>query len=265
MCPFLLDCLEKKNLSVWLSRTLFPANPHIYYTEFTRFFSCDFIALAITHACVILLLLDEEEINNVFVDILYWSNNTMWNSKKKRKNTHAMRPGTEGVVYPFCNCCTCHAVVLCREAKMQVRSGWGNFRQNHVGSVWVKSVNVNKKFLNFLQQQVNHQQVQQNLRYEPAHKQWIIALRTKLRPYLHLHVECPKTHITTNFSTESTTLTGSPAGTGVGLNVLLSVIVSWRSNHTANKEWNHQYSLYKHTEILKNDIELEAKQIPRIS
>ena len=83
-----------------------------------------------------------------------------------------MRPGTdEGVVYPFCNCCSCHAVVLCREAKMQVRSGWGNYRQYiYVGSVWVKSVNVNKKFFNFLQQQVYHQQVQQNLLYEPAYK-----------------------------------------------------------------------------------------------
>ena len=58
-----------------------------------------------------------------------------------------MRPGAdEGVVYPFCNCCSCHAVVLCREAKMQVRSGWGNFRQNQAGSVWVESVNVNKIF-----------------------------------------------------------------------------------------------------------------------
>ena len=82
-----------------------------------------------------------------------------------------MRPGTEGVVYPYCNCCICHAVVLCCEAKMQVTSGLGNFRQNQVWSVWVASVNVNKKFLDLLQRQVNHQQVEQNLGYNPAHNQ----------------------------------------------------------------------------------------------
>ena len=57
--------------------------------------------------------------------LTYYTDPTMpWEIQRKNaKTTHDMRPGTEGVVYPFCNCCTCHAVVLCCEAKVQVRSG----------------------------------------------------------------------------------------------------------------------------------------------
>ena len=81
---------------------------------------------------------------------------------------------------------SCSSAVLWGKKAGQIQ--WGNFRQNQGGSVRVESVNVKR-----------------NLGYKPAHKQWISALRTKLRPYLHL--ECPKTLITTIFSTKSTTLT----------------------------------------------------------
>ena len=65
------------------------------------------------------------------------------------------------------------ALVLCREAKIQVGSGSGNFKQNRVGSVRVESGILNKKFWNFSYRhhlmQIN-QQIERSLGQKPAHK-----------------------------------------------------------------------------------------------
>ena len=147
-----------------------------FITQNAAFF-CDFIALAITHALCNLIIAWWGGNQQCFCCHIILVKQCHVKFKEKRK----ILACHEAWHQRWCSLSVLQLLQLsCSSvAKMQVRSRWGNFRKNQAGSVRVESVNVNKKFLNFLQRQVNHQQVVQMLGYKPAHKQWSVVCRPR--------------------------------------------------------------------------------------